>query len=85
MPEDNRITVIDFGGAMYDDENHDSIINTRQYRAPEVQLECGDWNNLSDVWGIGCIIAEMYKGISINQSKANCCSKQGRMNSNILL
>ena len=30
--------VIDFGGAVYDNENRHCTINTRQYRAPEVLL-----------------------------------------------
>ena len=33
--------VIDFGGATYDDERKSSIVNTRQYRAPEVISELG--------------------------------------------
>jgi serine/threonine protein kinase len=32
------IKVIDLGGAVYDTESHTSVINTRQYRAPEVVL-----------------------------------------------
>ena len=39
-PLDDAIKIIDFGGATYDDEQHNSIINTRQYRAPEVILNC---------------------------------------------
>lgn len=38
LPSDDRIKIIDLGGAVRDDEGHDCIINTRQYRAPEVQL-----------------------------------------------
>ena len=33
--------VIDFGGATYDDERKSSIVNTRQYRAPEGHPEPG--------------------------------------------
>lgn len=39
-PENEEIKIIDFGGATYDNENHSSIINTRQYRSPEVILKC---------------------------------------------
>lgn len=54
--------VIDFGGATYDDDDHKStIVNTRQYRAPEVILEVG-WSFPSDLWSAGCIIAELYTG-----------------------
>jgi len=37
-PLDTTIRIIDFGGATYQNERHSDIINTRQYRAPEVIL-----------------------------------------------
>lgn len=53
--------LIDFGGACYDKDKKSSIINTRQYRAPEVILGTG-WSMPSDIWSLGCILAELYKG-----------------------
>jgi len=38
IPVHKRIKIIDFGGATYLHESHSGIINTRQYRAPEVIL-----------------------------------------------
>lgn len=61
-PLDDQIKIIDFGGATYADENHTSVINTRQYRAPEVILECCDWNEKSDIWSLVCIFIELYTG-----------------------
>lgn len=62
VPASTRVKVIDFGGATYDDDAHKStIVNTRQYRAPEVILEVG-WSYPSDLWSAGCIIAELYTG-----------------------
>lgn len=61
LPESTRIKVIDFGGATYDDEKKSSVVNTRQYRAPEVILNCG-WSMPSDLWSVGCILAELYQG-----------------------
>jgi len=61
VPESTRIKLIDFGGACYDDSKKSSVINTRQYRAPEVILEAG-WSMPSDIWSLGCILAELYKG-----------------------
>lgn len=61
IPIDTRIKVIDFGGATFDNEKHSSIINTRQYRGPEVTLEVG-WSFPSDIWSVGCMIAEIYNG-----------------------
>eukprot|EP00927_Polykrikos_kofoidii_P022707 TRINITY_DN21121_c0_g1_i2.p1 TRINITY_DN21121_c0_g1~~TRINITY_DN21121_c0_g1_i2.p1 ORF type:complete len:550 (+),score=79.17 TRINITY_DN21121_c0_g1_i2:114-1652(+) len=60
-PASNRIKLIDFGNATYEDEHHSSIINTRQYRGPEVVLSLG-WNELSDIWSLGCIFMELYTG-----------------------
>lgn len=57
-----QIKIIDFGGAVYTTENCSGIINTRQYRSPEVILECCRWNEKSDVWSIACILAELYTG-----------------------
>lgn len=37
-PRNVEIKLIDFGGATHETEHHSSIINTRQYRAPEVIL-----------------------------------------------
>lgn len=60
-PASNAIRLIDFGNATYEDEHHSSIINTRQYRSPEVTLALG-WDERSDVWSMGCILMELYTG-----------------------
>merc|ERR1712032_1195235 len=60
-PAAGQIKLIDFGNATYEDEHHSSIINTRQYRGPEVLLETG-WQERSDIWSLGCIFAELYTG-----------------------
>lgn len=62
LPADERVRLIDFGGATHNSERHSSIINTRQYRSPEVILQCCQWQESSDVWSIGCIIPELYTG-----------------------
>lgn len=70
--------MIDFGGATYDDESKSSIINTRQYRSPEVILGLG-WSYPSDIWSAGCIIAELYLGELLfatvrSEQQLNICS-----------
>ncbi|CBZ54391.1 hypothetical protein NCLIV_048210 [Neospora caninum Liverpool] len=55
------VKVIDFGSATFEDDYHSSLINTRQYRAPEVILGLG-WDMSSDVWSLGCILMELYTG-----------------------
>ncbi|CAN0062290.1 unnamed protein product, partial [Ectocarpus fasciculatus] len=56
-----RILLIDFGGATYEHDSHASVVNTRQYRAPEVILGLR-WLYPSDLWSVGCIIAELFLG-----------------------
>jgi len=60
-PSDTHLKIIDFGNATYEDEHHSSVINTRQYRGPEVVLELG-WDERSDIWSLGCILMELYSG-----------------------
>lgn len=60
-PYNSQIKIIDFGNATYEDEHHSSVINTRQYRGPEVVLELG-WKERSDIWSLGCILMELYTG-----------------------
>merc|ERR1719450_2053806 len=60
-PASTTVKLIDFGNATYELEHHSSIINTRQYRAPEVILALG-WNERSDLWSMGCILMELYTG-----------------------
>jgi CDC-like kinase len=61
IPTSCRLKIIDFGGATYDDEPKSTCINTRQYRGPEITLEL-PWSFPSDVWSVGCIVAECYSG-----------------------
>lgn len=56
------VKIIDFGSATYETENCTGIINTRQYRGPEVMLACSRWDDKSDIWSLGCILAELYTG-----------------------
>eukprot|EP00440_Ansanella_granifera_P051628 gb/GFBE01055974.1/.p1 GENE.gb/GFBE01055974.1/~~gb/GFBE01055974.1/.p1 ORF type:complete len:510 (+),score=111.59 gb/GFBE01055974.1/:1-1530(+) len=58
-PVSADIKIIDFGNATYEKEHHSTVINTRQYRGPEVVMELG-WNEKSDIWSVGCIFMELY-------------------------
>eukprot|EP00981_Chlorochromonas_danica_P002530 scaffold487_cov178-Ochromonas_danica.AAC.18 len=70
VPVNPRIKLIDFGGATYEnDEERSRIINTRQYRSPEVLLEL-EWSYPSDIWSAACIIAEVYAGDLLFQTHA---------------
>src|SRR5258708_28661794 len=65
-----HVKLIGFGSATFDHEHHSTIVSTRHYRAPEVILELG-WNQLCDVWSIGCILFELYLGITLFQTHDN--------------
>ncbi|CDR97789.1 protein serine/threonine kinase 1, putative [Babesia bigemina] len=60
-PATADIKIIDFGSTIYEDDYHSTIINTRQYRSPEVILDIG-WSYASDMWSLGCILIEIYTG-----------------------
>jgi len=70
IPNYYAVKLIDFGNATYATDYHSRIINTRQYRAPEVLLGVG-WDHQSDVWSIGCIIAELWTGNLLFQTHEN--------------
>lgn len=65
-----KTRLIDFGGATFHHEHHASMINTRQYRAPEVMLGLG-WSYPSDVWSCGCILPELLTGNQLFQTHQN--------------
>mmetsp|Transcript_25000 Transcript_25000/g.55443 ORF Transcript_25000/g.55443 Transcript_25000/m.55443 type:complete len:595 (+) Transcript_25000:201-1985(+) len=63
--DDVRIKIVDFGSAVTITKGSGapkfSIVNTRQYRAPEVLLRIG-WSFPSDIWAGGCLLAELALG-----------------------
>uniref|UniRef100_A0A1I7TLH5 Protein kinase domain-containing protein n=1 Tax=Caenorhabditis tropicalis TaxID=1561998 RepID=A0A1I7TLH5_9PELO len=65
-----HVRLIDFGSATFDHEHHSTIVSTRHYRAPEVILELG-WSQPCDVWSIGCILYELYTGVTLFQTHEN--------------
>jgi len=70
MVKNPEIRLIDFGSATFDHEHHSTIVSTRHYRAPEVILELG-WAQPCDVWSVGCILFELYLGITLFQTHDN--------------
>lgn len=67
---DPTIRLIDFGSATFDQEHHSKVVSTRHYRAIEVILELG-WSHPCDVWSIGCILFELYTGVTMFQTHDN--------------
>ncbi|KAL7719871.1 Dual specificity protein kinase CLK1 [Entamoeba marina] len=65
IPYRSDIKVIDFGLATFgDNRKHYSVLGTRPYRSPEMLLSVG-WSYATDVWSVGCTLAEMYIGHQI--------------------
>ena len=61
LPNSTDVTVIDYGSATYASDRRKGIINTRQYRAPEVLMNM-EWDEESDIWGVACIAMELFTG-----------------------
>ena len=55
LPSCRHFTLIDYGSAT------SGVITPRQYRAPEVLLGM-EWDEESDLWGVGCIGLELFVG-----------------------
>jgi len=64
------IKIIDFGNGIFEDDDHSTTICTRHYRPPEVILELG-YNRKVDVWSAGCIMFEVYTGVTMFKAHSN--------------
>ena len=58
----NKIKIADFGLAreIRSVPPYTEYVSTRYYRAPECLLQSTNYNSPIDIWGLGCIMAEMY-------------------------
>ncbi|KAK4376947.1 hypothetical protein RND71_003243 [Anisodus tanguticus] len=70
LPKSSSIKVIDFGSAAYERPDHNYIVSTRHYRAPEVILGLG-WSYPCDLWSAGCILVELCSGEALFQTHEN--------------
>jgi serine/threonine protein kinase len=61
IPSDTQIKLVDFGSAVWDSKDHNYLIQTRHYRAPEVVLGM-NWSIPVDTWSIGCVLLELTHG-----------------------
>ncbi|KAI8331584.1 kinase-like domain-containing protein [Chlamydoabsidia padenii] len=59
----DRITVkiVDLGNACRVDGHFKHVIQTRQYRSPEVIIGMA-WNDRADIWSLGCLVFELLTG-----------------------
>ena len=56
-----QIKICDIGNACWKNHHFSTIIQTRQYRSPEVILGI-NYNETSDIWSLACIIYELITG-----------------------
>ncbi|XP_020597284.1 serine/threonine-protein kinase AFC3 isoform X4 [Phalaenopsis equestris] len=70
LPKSSAIKLIDFGSTAFENHDHNSIVSTRHYRAPEIILGLG-WHYPCDIWSIGCILVELCTGEALFQTHEN--------------
>lgn len=58
---DLRVRLCDMGNACYTDNHYSDIIQTREYRSPEVILG-GEYDESADIWSLACMIFELVTG-----------------------
>ena len=58
---DINVKLYDFGNASRFNSNYNKIIQTRQYRSPEVILGI-NYNETTDLWSLACIVFELATG-----------------------
>lgn len=56
-----NIKLCDMGNACYIDRHYSDIIQTREYRSPEVILE-GVYDESADIWSLACMLFELITG-----------------------
>lgn len=56
-----NIKLCDMGNACYVDKHYSDVIQTREYRSPEVILE-GVYDETADIWSLACMIFELITG-----------------------
>jgi serine/threonine protein kinase len=59
--EDINVKLCDMGNACYITNHYSDIIQTREYRSPEVILG-GDYDETADIWSLACMIFELVTG-----------------------
>lgn len=56
-----NIKIVDMGNACYTERHYSDVIQTREYRSPEVILE-GEYNATADIWSLACMVFELVTG-----------------------
>ncbi len=56
-----KIKIVDMGNACPFDDHYSDIIQTRQYRSPEVIVR-GEYDESADMWSLACTVFELITG-----------------------
>ncbi|KAK6460805.1 meiosis and centromere regulator kinase [Scheffersomyces coipomensis] len=70
-PATVTLKICDFGSAKKLEPNQESVsyICSRYYRAPELIIGCTRYTPKIDIWGLGCVVAEMFLGKPLFQGQ----------------
>lgn len=70
-PDTLLLKICDFGSAKKLESNQPSVsyICSRYYRAPELIVGCCLYTTKIDIWGLGCVMGEMYMGKPVFQGQ----------------
>lgn len=63
LGQDGAVKLIDFGLSKNygtPEKQHSKNVTTRQYKAPEILFGARHYGPPIDMWGVGCILAELY-------------------------
>lgn len=68
-PESGILKICDFGSAKRLEPQQPSVayICSRYYRAPELIVGCTLYTTQIDIWGLGCVLGEMFLGKAVFQ------------------
>jgi serine/threonine protein kinase len=61
-PVECMVRIIDYGNSTHASESHNTTVHTKQFRAPEILLQCFPWTTASDLWCLGCTLYFAYNG-----------------------
>lgn len=56
-----KVKIVDMGNACYTYKKFSSLIQTRNYRSPEVIIR-SKYDETADIWSLGCTIFELVTG-----------------------
>jgi len=75
-----RVKIADLGNACWTHHHFTSLIQTRQYRSPEVIVGLG-YASSADVWSLGCMLYELLTGSLLFEPtrQINCTKNQHQL------